>query len=149
MSEGTVHARLNDGHEIPIASCNCARCSNEWFVPNYSPEWHPSFCPFCGLEFLFKTTGDEIDREKLRTRTGVQKWYRPEEVSWEIFDGQIWWHDDGEQIYPVNIAFSPTDNRFFATLGQWGWTRAQFLTDMGGRWMPCVEPLPDKDFRDE
>jgi hypothetical protein len=37
-------------------------------VPAYSEEFHPSFCPFCGLKFLSKTidvgNGEEPDEFK-------------------------------------------------------------------------------------
>lgn len=73
------------------------------------------------------------------------EWY---EVSRLIWNGDIWWHDNGEQIYPVNIAWSPTEKAFFATRGQWGWTRAQNLSELGGRWTPCIEPEPDEAYRE-
>lgn len=75
-------------------------------------------------------------------------WYEWHQVSREIWQGDIWWHDNGEQIYPVNIAWNPTTLTFFATVGQWGWSRAQDLSEMGGRWMPCIEPEPDAAYRE-
>lgn len=78
----------------------------------------------------------------------LTRWYEWHEVSRDIWDGDIWWWDNGEIIFPVNIAWSPTSESFFATLGQWGWGRAQDLSEMQGRWMPCVEPEPDEKYRE-
>jgi len=68
------------------------------------------------------------------------QWYAASEVSRDIWDGDIWFWNDGETIYPVNIMWSPTAQHFFAPSGQWGWNRAQTLTEMGGRWTPCRAP---------
>lgn len=76
------------------------------------------------------------------------QWLNWDQVSREVWDGDIWWHDNGDQIYPVNIAWCPTGEYFFATLGQWGWSRSQPLKEMGGKWMPCREPEPDAAYRD-
>lgn len=55
-----------------------------------------------------------------------------------------WWNEDGPPV-PVNIEVSLTDGpRYFATVGQFGWNRAQWVEDMGGLWMRLMEPeLPD------
>lgn len=50
-----------------------------------------------------------------------------------------WWNYDGAPV-PVSIMFSGTDNSYFATQGQFGWTRAQLVKDMGGMWMRLPEP---------
>ena len=68
------------------------------------------------------------------------KWYTWDQVNRDVFDGDIWWYDNGDQIFPVNIAYSPTSQTFFACLGQWGWTRSQELSEMKGLWTPCIEP---------
>lgn len=53
-----------------------------------------------------------------------------------------WWNQDGLPI-PVNIDWSPTDGgRYFATQGQHGWNRYQWVEDMGGYWMRLSEPEP-------
>ena len=62
MSEATLHARLQDGRTLPIETCSCGNCKNEWFMAALSPEWMPSFCPYCGIQFLYKTTDGEPDR---------------------------------------------------------------------------------------
>lgn len=59
----------------------------------------------------------------------------------------IWFWWDGEHSYPVNI-MRDAGGRFFACVGQWGWTRAQFLEDMGGLWYPCICPKPSVDTRE-
>lgn len=50
-----------------------------------------------------------------------------------------WWNEDGPPI-PVYIMFSGTDGRYFASVGQHGWNRVQYVEDMGGMWMPLPEP---------
>lgn len=51
-----------------------------------------------------------------------------------------WWNEDGWPI-PVNIEVSLTDGpRYFATQGQHGWNRFQWVEDMGGYWMRLTEP---------
>jgi hypothetical protein len=43
-----------DGPLEVTEECFCANCKNVWLVPcdDEMPEiWHPSFCPFCGVEF--------------------------------------------------------------------------------------------------
>jgi hypothetical protein len=63
MSDPTLLARLNDGRELPIQPCNCGHCNNEWFMAALSPEWMPSYCPYCGIKFVRKTTGEGDDEE--------------------------------------------------------------------------------------
>ena len=51
-----------------------------------------------------------------------------------------WWDEDGPPI-PVNIFVNGTGKpRYFATIGQHGWNRAQWVEDMGGMWMRLPEP---------
>ena len=50
-----------------------------------------------------------------------------------------WWNEDGLPI-PVSILFSGTYQRYFASVGQHGWNRTQWVEDMGGYWMRCFEP---------
>jgi hypothetical protein len=51
-----------------------------------------------------------------------------------------WWNEDGPPI-PVSIFASGHENvRYFATVGQHGWNRAQWVEDMGGFWMRLHEP---------
>jgi hypothetical protein len=51
-----------------------------------------------------------------------------------------WWNEDVPPI-PVNIEWDPAEGgRYFATQGQHGWNRHQYVEDMGGQWMPLIEP---------
>lgn len=52
-----------------------------------------------------------------------------------------WWDEDPDGIpVPVSIMKSGTDGRYFATAGQLGWNRPQYVEDMGGQWMRLLEP---------
>lgn len=95
----------------------------------------------------FSPLGDALIELYELASGAALRWYTWDQVSREIWNGDLWWYDDGEAIYPVNIAWDPTNERFFATLGQWGWTRARELEEMRGRWRPCVEPVPDASYR--
>lgn len=79
-------------------------------------------------------------RARMAADRAEREWYEWHQVSRDIWDGDIWWHDNGDQIFPVNIMWCPTGGCFFAAVGQWGWTRSQQLEEMGGLWMPCREP---------
>lgn len=59
MTEASLIARLRDGRCLPIESCSCGTCQNEWFMASLSPEWMPAFCPYCGIKFVRKTTDGE------------------------------------------------------------------------------------------
>ncbi len=50
-----------------------------------------------------------------------------------------WWDCDGLPV-PVYIAYSGTDNTYFATPNQLGWNRHQSVKDMCGMWMRLPEP---------
>lgn len=53
-----------------------------------------------------------------------------------------WWNEDEDSLpIPVSIMYSGTSDSYFASEGQWGWTRFQNVEDMGGFWMRCYEPL--------
>jgi hypothetical protein len=61
-----------------------------------------------------------------------------------------WWNEDEDSSpVPVDIALSGGGGGYFAMAGQYGWTRAQSVSEMGGLWMFCVEPtIPDFEERD-
>lgn len=67
MASGTdedpiLLARINDGRTVPCKPCRCCRCDGEWFVPGYSDEWMPSYCPYCGLKFIGRVEGEYLPR---------------------------------------------------------------------------------------
>ncbi len=66
------------------------------------------------------------------------KWCTWDQVGREIHNGGMWWHDNGEHVYPVNIMWCPTGKYFFAR--QWGWSYASKIEEMGGLWTPVIEP---------
>ena len=80
-----------------------------------------------------------VELERLQTIVG-NKWSKetPNE------SGYWWWDEDSPPV-PVNIEVSLTDGvRYFATQGQHGWNRFQWVEDMGGQWMRLLEPpLPE------
>lgn len=51
-----------------------------------------------------------------------------------------WW--DGESMVPVHVQYGPMKDKLFASSGQLGWNRSQFVEDMGGHWLPILEPQP-------
>jgi DNA-directed RNA polymerase subunit RPC12/RpoP len=57
--EAPIRAVLNDGRTVPCHVCNCAKCGNEFFVPGYSDEWMPNYCPYCGIKFVRRTRDGE------------------------------------------------------------------------------------------
>lgn len=83
---------------------------------------------------FFSAVADELER--LQTIVNNQ-WSRkvPNE------SGYWWWWNEDSLPVPVNIDWSPTDGgRYFATQGQHGWNRFQWVEDMGGLWMRLMEP---------
>lgn len=98
----------------------------------------------------FSPLGDALIELYELASGGELRWYTWDQVSQDIWNGDIWWYDDGESIYPVNLGWVHEDGKStpFATQGQWGWGRSRTLQEMGGRWRPCIEPEPDRAYRD-
>jgi len=52
-----------------------------------------------------------------------------------------WWNEDPDDVpIPVSILASGMDGRCFASKGQFGWTRHQYVEEMRGRWIRLIEP---------
>ena len=52
-----------------------------------------------------------------------------------------WWDEDPDsEPIPVSILESGTNNEYFASIGQHGWNRAQWVKEMGGVWMKVLIP---------
>lgn len=49
--------RDDDGKEIALSTCRCCACENHWFVL-CAPEFQPSYCPYCGIKFLYYDNND-------------------------------------------------------------------------------------------
>jgi hypothetical protein len=96
----------------------------------------------------FSPLGDALIELYELASGGALRWYTWDKVSRDVWNGSLWWWDNGEQVCPVNIEWCPTSQQFFATLGQWGWTRAQMLEEMRGMWRPCIEPDTDKAYHE-
>lgn len=66
-------------------------------------------------------------------------WFRHAEI--KEADWYWWWDEDPDAMpVPVNIMYSPTDEKFFASVGQLGWNRTQNCEDMGGWWQRLIAP---------
>jgi hypothetical protein len=79
---------------------------------------------------------DEIER--LMAIVDKPQWQRnpPDKSGWWWF----WYGDADCAPAPVSIMYSGSDGRYFASSGQLGWTRRQYVDDMPGYWMPLPEP---------
>lgn len=67
------------------------------------------------------------------------RWIKPEDIESQAF--YWWWNGDEDAApVPVSVMFSGTCGEYFASVGQYGWTEPQFVTDMGGWWMKLAEP---------
>jgi hypothetical protein len=53
-----------------------------------------------------------------------------------------WWWNGDEDAAPVHveIMYSGSNGEHFASLGQHGWTVAQWVKDMGGMWAKATVP---------
>jgi len=109
----------------------------------YDPTIAFALCCICGVNRIDDGQGMCLEC----WRSLKDQWVTHDKICRDLHDGDIWWHDNGESIYPVNLMWCPTGQYFFAPAGQWGWGRSQPVGEMGGRWMPCVEPEPDTAFR--
>ena len=56
--------------------------------------------------------------------------------------GAYWWWSGDEDSSPlhIEIMYSGSDGTYFATSGQYGWTVAQSVTEMGGWWIRIYAP---------
>lgn len=56
--------------------------------------------------------------------------------------GSYWWWNGDEDSNPAHIELGKSlpSGDVFATAGQYGWTRAQNVSEMGGWWMPLITP---------
>lgn len=64
MLTETMKMRLASGEEIPLATCHCETCDNNFFVAVIH-ENEPKYCPYCGIKFLAVTPNDGPRREIL------------------------------------------------------------------------------------
>ena len=79
---------------------------------------------------------------KEHTTTYAPTWVRSQKI---IESGEYWWWNEDEDSapVPVTVAWSGTDDRFFAEIGQLGWNRPQEVIEMGGWWkLIPQEPIP-------
>lgn len=104
--------------------------------PNDCPP-APHACPKCEIYFLLAEAADRVTS---------RQW-----VAWnEVYSHpqtDLWLYWNGETTFPVNI-MRDASGKMFASLGQWGWTRAQFLDEMGGLWSPFIVPEPPRELTD-
>jgi len=92
------------------------------------------YCCGCGEDMT--EAADEIAR--LTAIVDKPQWQRnpPDKSGWWWF----WYGDADCAPAPVSIMYSGSDGRYFASSGQLGWTRRQYVDDMPGYWMPLPEP---------
>ncbi|MDB5310687.1 MAG: hypothetical protein JWO38_4889 [Gemmataceae bacterium] len=62
MLKHTHSLKADDEEDVRVSQCRCMRCENIWWV-RHAPEHQPSYCPYCGLKFLWYTgvDGDPFD----------------------------------------------------------------------------------------
>lgn len=71
--EPVLLAILDGGRSVPCHACDCAKCGNEWFVPGYSDEWMPNYCPYCGTKFIRRTrNGEPLPYRPMADEQGAQ-----------------------------------------------------------------------------
>lgn len=61
MEASPLVLRLNNGRTLPVNTCSCGHCANDWFMTGLSDEWMPNFCPYCGIEFLRREVDGKPD----------------------------------------------------------------------------------------
>lgn len=56
--------------------------------------------------------------------------------------GSYWWWNSDEDSNPIHIELGKSlpSGPVFAQMGQYGWTQAQDVEEMGGWWMPLLTP---------
>ena len=83
---------------------------------------------------------DTLAKCRIRFRDGDDsQWMDADKVD----DLGLWWWFNGEQVIAVEIGISRNNDgnySYFAYLGQHGWTLAQNVTEMGGKWQRCIVP---------
>lgn len=83
---------------------------------------------------------DTLAKCRIRFRDGDDsQWMDADKVD----DLGLWWWFNGEQVIAVEIGISRNNDgsySYFAYLGQHGWTLAQNVTEMGGKWHRCIVP---------
>lgn len=51
------HPLASNPLEIELCSCNCITCNKGMFWVRNHPDFHPVFCPYCGVRFI----GHQVD----------------------------------------------------------------------------------------
>lgn len=98
LDETTLLARLNDGRNIPAETCTCGHCKNEFFVAAISPEWMPSWCPFCGIKFRRKDTDGVPGDFAPKQTTSDEDDQTPTDDTWLHIVGGNYKYDSDDEI---------------------------------------------------
>ena len=62
MLSEQFRVRQESGEEIPVSTCHCFECDNNFFVMVIH-ENEPKYCPYCGIQFVRLTTSEGEQRE--------------------------------------------------------------------------------------
>lgn len=63
--------------------------------------------------------------------------------------GWYWWWNEDEDSAPVPVSVMFDMHGYFASTGQLGLTRAQYVSEMEGRWKKLPEPDVCKDIEEQ
>jgi len=79
-----------------------------------------------------------IDNQTDRLPHAGDQWVPPSRID----DQSYWWWWNGDQdSAPVPVfILRDSGGKYFATEGQFGWNRFQFVEEMGGLWLKVIEP---------
>lgn len=93
-------------------------------------------CGHCLREIVVRIQQMSIPSALIDGLAGIWSKSLPTEQGW-----YWWWNEDPDDVpVPVSILASGMDGRCFASKGQFGWTRHQYVEEMGGWWMRLIEP---------
>ena len=88
----------------------------------------------CAIRYCLEIVAELSPKESAANAWG--DWATVNEQAW-----YWWWDQDPDSgPVPVSILHSGSDGKYFASVGQRGWNRAQNVEEMGGRWMLMREP---------
>lgn len=149
--EGHDNTRGFVGHERAAEIVACTLHQLAPVIDHESGKWDENAAFIAASRTLVPELADALERAEERIAELETK--RPQWVGAEQVLEQGWWHwwngDRDIAPIPVSILWSGSDDRFFASIGQLGWTKPQYVTDMGGWWRLIPTPQLPTEERDE